>query len=244
MRQLCVFFALLCLGSSLQANVQTYGFYCVTANTATCGVDVAPQMFVDVISSSATALERTVGVGAVGVNADQVLFRFRNVGSNNSSITDVYFDDGTLLGIASLHGTSGVAFSTGAAPPNLPGGEAIDFNTTAGFLADSTSPNVAANGVNPGEALGVLFNLQSGTTYQDVIDAIALSSLTPTTDVTGGLRIGIHVQAIGLDEEESESLANLGPPSSDPVPEPSFVLSIAVIGSLLGWKFYTRRHEV
>ncbi|MFP3326110.1 hypothetical protein R0K05_23955, partial [Planococcus sp. SIMBA_160] len=80
-------------------------------------------------------------------------------------------------------------------------------NTSAGFLADS-DPAVQPNGVNPGETLGVIFDLQTGLGYQDVVDAIALSQTNPSADLTGGLRIGIHVQ--GFTGGGSESFVNNG----------------------------------
>ena len=63
--------------------------------------------------------------------------------------------------------------------------------------------------MNQGEALGVLFNLISGQTYANVISALNLSLATPGVDVSGGLRIGIHVQAIGT-VGDSESFVNGG----------------------------------
>ena len=52
-----------------------------------------------------------------------VEFSFSNIGPEASSITDVYFDDGTLLGIASFSNELGIVeFSPLASPPDLPGG--------------------------------------------------------------------------------------------------------------------------
>jgi hypothetical protein len=168
----------------------TLGFFNVTNNTASDALIGEQQLFVDVIDPGGS----------------QVLFTFRNEGPEASSITDIYFDDGTLLGIAAIDNSDpGVAFSQWVSPPNLPGGywTTPKFNATAGFSVDSDPP-VQPNGVNPGEFVSILFDLQGApaTTFADVIDDF--------TD--GALRIGIHVQ--GFDSEGSESFVNV------PVPAP------------------------
>lgn len=160
------------------AAALTIGFYKITNNGNT---NVAAQLTADVTDAG----------------GGQVNFTFYNIGPIASSITDIYFDDGTLLDIATVINGPGVSFSEGAAPPNLPGGQSIspNFNTTQGFLADSDMP-IAVNGVNatltpPGEYVTIRFNLLPGQTYADTLAAIALGG------ADGGLRIGLHVQAIG-----------------------------------------------
>jgi hypothetical protein len=150
--------------------------------------------------------EAQMQVEVTDLGGEQVLFTFRNLGPNASSITDVYFDDGTLLGIANIINGSGVNFSQDASPPNLPAANDCPggaFQTTAGFLADSDPP-AQPNGVNPGESLGVVFDLQAGKTFNDVL--IDLS--------TGALRIGIHVQ--GYASGGSEAFVNNPPPPPPP----------------------------
>lgn len=167
-------------------------------------------------------------------HVSQVNFIFTNIGPLASSITDVYFDDGTLLGIASITGALGlVEFSQLATPPDLPGGNNVvpPFVTTAGFSADSDPP-VQPLGVNPGEFLGVTFNLQGGGTHQDVIDELT----------SGELRISIHVQGYS---GGSESFVNNGvfePPTEPPTEPPSAVIPapgailLGTIGiGVVGW---------
>lgn len=159
----------------------------------------------------------------------QVAFKFTNTSS--SSLTDVYFDDGTLLGIASITGSgAGVAFLSGAKPSNLPGGNLLTpaFVTTAGFSTDSNPP-VILNGVTAGESLTITFNLQTSKTYADVLSALAL----PNGGGTGDLRIGVHVQSF-LDGG-SESFVNT------PVPEAeTYAMMLAGLG-LVG--FMARRRS-
>lgn len=147
------------------------------------------------------------GVAQLSVEVDpdgpnKVKFTFRNTGPAPMSITDVYFDDGTLLGIAAIIGMPGVSFAQNATPPNLPGGNTLSpaFLTTAGFSADSNPP-VQPNGVNPGETLVIQFNLIGGQGYADTINALN----TPGDH----LRVGIHVQ--GFAGGGSESFVNTVP---------------------------------
>lgn len=186
----------------------TYGFGCISANVAAaCNVGQA-QLLVDVTDD---------GSGFIGLTLapNQALFVFRNVGPANSSITDIYFDDGTLLGVASLRNTAGlVEFSLGASPPNLPGGNNVGFNATAGFSVDSDPPTQPM-GVNPGERLGVVFNLINGTTYNDLLTAINGGS---------ALKIGLHAQ--GFEGGQSASFVNA--PTPVPLPASAGLLLIGL----------------
>jgi hypothetical protein len=161
----------------------------------------------------------------------QVDFIFTNIGPLASSITDVYFDDGTLLGIASITNTVGlVDFSQLADPLDLPGGNNVSppFATTAGFSADSNPPTQPM-GVNPSEFLGITFDLQGGGTHQDIVDELT----------SGELRIGIHVQ--GYSSGGSESFINNGeyiPPTEPPgavIPAPGAVLLGSIGIGVVGW---------
>lgn len=182
-------------------SAQTYAFDCITdSNAANCA-----------------AGQSQLRVAVSGPTAGQALFTFTNSGAAALSLTDVYFADGTLLGIAGVSNGPGVSFSQGASPPNLPGGNVIGFVTTAGFAADSNPP-VQPNGVNPGETLGILFDLQSGRSFADVVSELA----------SGELRIGVHAQ--GFANGGSESFVNL----AMPVPEPAAAVSLLVALGLLG----------
>ncbi|MBW4575408.1 MAG: PEP-CTERM sorting domain-containing protein [Aphanothece sp. CMT-3BRIN-NPC111] len=155
----------------------------------------------------------------------QVLFEFYNRAKDGmtalaSSITDIYFDDNSpfsLYSVAEIRNSSGVSFSQYARPGNLPGGADIGFS--ADYSADSNSP-VQPNGVNPGESIGILFNVRSG--FDDPFNAVI-------TDLQrGNLRLGIHGQ--GFSNGGSESFVN------EAVPEPFTFLGSGValgIGAFL-----------
>ena len=182
------------------AHALRLGFDNITNNNSGDAAIGEAQLFVDV----------TGPFGGENLSATQALFTFLNIGTEASSICDVYFDDGSLLSIASIdNSSSGVLFSQLATPPNLPGANEADpdFKTTAGFSADSDS-SVQPNGVNPGEYLGILFNLQPGLYLGDVYAQLA----------SGDLRIGIHVQGFESNDGGSESFVN------NPVPEPATML--------------------
>ena len=152
----------------------------------------------------------------------QVGFVFTNIGPEASSITDVYFDDGTLLGIASITGIPGlVEFSQLASPPDLPGGNNVvpPFVTTTGFSADSDPP-AQPLGVNPGEFLEITFDLQGGGVYDDVLGELE----------SGDLRIGIHVQ--GYSSGGSESFVNNG---NGVIPAPGAIMLGSIGIGVVSW---------
>jgi hypothetical protein len=186
---LVIIMALLVVPSAALAG--TIGFYQITDNGNT---PVAGQFGMTVTGSDGLAT-----------------FLFTNQGPVLSSICDIYFDDGTLLGIATIASSTGVSFSFHATPGDLPGGNSISpvFKTTQDFSADSDSP-VASNGVNPGEWVSITFKLINGKTIADTLAALD----------SGELRVGLHVQAIGVNGG-SESFVNK-------VPEPSLVLLLGI----------------
>lgn len=189
----------------------TYSFVNITNNNAGDAAIGEAQLFVELFDLGT-----------------QVNFAFTNIGPEASSITDVYYDNGSLLGIASIDNSDpGVQFSQDANPPDLPGGETVvpPFEVTTGFLADSDEPP-PINGVNPGEHLGILFNLVGGGTFADVVDELA----------SGELRIGIHVQ--GFASGGSESFINNGIVDGDGngvIPAPGALVLCSIGAGCLGW---------
>ncbi|MGL4553955.1 MAG: hypothetical protein ACRC33_22575 [Gemmataceae bacterium] len=172
----------------------------------------------------------------IDAGSNKVAFQFYNTGPLAMSITQIYFDDGTLLGLASItNGGLGVDFSQDLSPGNLPGGNPINFNET--FEA-SSNPPTQPNGVNPGETLTITFDLVVGQTYADTLAAIALDLANPGVGMPGGLRIGMHVQ--GFANGGSEAFVNGGPPTAVPVPAGIVLLASGVPVLSLG-RFLGRR---
>ena len=140
-------------------------------------------------------------------------FKFHNQSNStflpDVSITDVYFDDGTLLDINSIENGAGVSYSQIATPGELPGANLLvpAFETTGQFSADADPPP-ASSGVEPGEWVTIKFDLMGGGTLDDVIDELS----------DGTLRIGIKVQS--FPGNSSESAVN--------VPEPATVALLGI----------------
>lgn len=140
-----------------------------------------------------------------------VQFTFYNVGSGQSSMTQIYFADGLLFdGDPTITDSgAGVDFEEGGTHGGLPSGNTCDpafedDDTTAIFYSAEPSPPVFANGVNngppppDGEWVTITFVLQDLVDFDDVIEQLG----------TNALRIGIHVQ--GYADGGSESFATNG----------------------------------
>jgi hypothetical protein len=181
--------------------------YCITYNDPTdCG-NAEAQFQIQIMDSGDSLVQ----------------FSFLNLGPDASSITDIYFQGGSLLGIASIDNSDpGVSFSINATPTNLPGGQSISEPFIATFSLDADAP-VQPMGVNPGESLDVVLNLQPGATYFDILSELD----------SGELRVGIHVQ--GFDGGGSESVI------SNPVPEPSTAPLLCI--GLIGLAYQRRRFK-
>jgi hypothetical protein len=157
------------------------------------------------------------------LGANQARFRFLNLGPTQSSITDIYFEDGTLLAIAAIYnGATGVSFSQYASPGHLPGHNLASppFQSHNQFQADSNAP-AQPNGVNPGEEVSIVFDLQANKTMADVLACLIRAGETGFNPADhDGLRIGLHVQGYG--NGSSNSYVNLPPdfPENPVIPLP------------------------
>lgn len=179
------------------ASAIQYGFDNITNNNTGDAAIGEAQLFLDVTAEA----------------GNQMKFLFSNIGPANSSITDVYFDDdATLLTFSGFQYSGNVLYTVGASPGNLPGGNDPSYNFSSNYDYDSDSP-AQPKGVNPGETLGIVFNLNNATA-QDVFTAIA----------SGAFRVGIHVQ--GFRSGGSESFINdPGTPDGPaPTPEPGTII--------------------
>lgn len=179
------------------------GFECISNNGPTCE-DI----------ESAYQVEFTQ-------DGSNVSFLFTNVavaGFDTGSIADIYFDDdNSFLDEMFIGASTGtVAFSEGASPGNLPGGNPQGFSATQS--ADSDAP-AAPNGIGVNESLIISFSLLPGATFQTILNALTM----------GTIRLGLHVQAIdSLNGDFSEAFISNPPTNPTPVPEPA---SLILFGS-------------
>lgn len=210
---------LIMAGMSLTAQAATVNFGCITNNDSS-GQSCA------VVAAQLSATVSDIGGG-------QVMFWITNSGAAASSITDIYFDDNDnhryLASISGLidadegvGGSSGVDFSLGASPKELPGANNASpaFVTSSGLSADSDAP-VSHNGINPGEYLGISFFLGGGVSFADV-----LSGLT-----SGALRMGLHVQSFNGGYSES-AVSNPLTPTVVPIPAAAWLFGSGLMGVL------------
>lgn len=158
----------------------TINFSCITSNDATgdaCAI-AESQLILDVESLDG-----------------QALFTFSNTGSSDAFIADIYFmyESIDFLQFDSIENGAGVSFSEGARPKHLPA-----YHGLPDFSADADKNGSAKSGIDPGESLGILFDLNDAE-YDDVLNAMT----------SGELIIGFHVQGVGLGNEFSESLTNV-----------------------------------
>lgn len=193
-----------CLFAAQPANAETFSFLCITSNSPNCS-SVSSQMSVEVLP---------------GLTPDKALFTFFNTAVLSSSIAEVYFQSTVLttpltVGFGVGGTTAGVAFTPDGpnpnqvAPPDLPGGNAINppFNVTVigtGQNARSLSADAGntADGVdNVGERLQLIGTLSGANTFDTLLASFA----------NGSTRIGIHVRSIGLGGAFSESMITVVP---------------------------------
>lgn len=157
-----------------------------------------------------------------GVGAGQVGLLFENfLGGSSASIANIYFEDGTVF--SSFHSMThggGVEFGHDAGAPHDPPG-INDFDSTQSFSVNADNPK-PENGINPGEWLRVVFNLQTGIDFNEIISALANGLLKTNGDPgynsqVPSLRVAFHV--IDLPLGESDSYMSEGP-QNIPLPAP------------------------
>lgn len=184
------------------SNAVNYNFSCITDN--------------DVTGVSCADAEAYLSVDVIDAGSNQVEFLFNNtaVGAGGF-IADVYFYGVPFFSDYVMTASEGVAFTEAATPAALP---AYGEEANVIFSADSDSP-VAANGIQGGEWLSVLFDLKTDLVFSDIIN------LMGSTDAEN-LLVGIHAQGLG-DDDYSESLV-----TAVPVPAALILFASGLIGLL------------
>lgn len=211
-------------GAGFSARAATYSFKCLTnSNAGNCGDG-----------------EASLSMSITDAGAGRVDFKFTNNSLVNSSITEIYFDDGTLLGIASVTDSgAGVVFSQigTANPANLPGAANVtpSFQATQGFVVD-TGNGGPSKGVEHKldsgvwEFVTIRFNLINGKSFADTLNAMN----GPLGD-GNDLRVGLHVKSFSGGGSESFISA---------VPEPAGFVFPALGLGLLGAMTRARKKTV
>lgn len=168
-------------------------------------------------------IQELVFVVEVWESAKKAVFQFSNNSSINSVITQIYFDDNSLLEFSHFvnfiideDSKLGTKYNnSNVSPKNLPGANLLYPNFQANqVLCAEPYPAPPKWGIGPGETLQMWFNLTQGHLFGDVINA-----LNSDTD----LRIGMHVQCLGPEGADSVSAVN--------APEPMTVCLLG-LGSL------------
>ena len=182
------------------------------------------------VGSEAFQLE----VSEIAPGSAQALFTFNvlpgNYAYDGFFIDGVYFYDGALLRIAELIENSAgqVDFTEGAGPGHLPGIDLATHKLVTGYELDmldsaDAEASPAINGINAGESLGVLFDLQPGKTYDDVIAGI----------IDGSIIVGVKAQGFGPDDY-SEGFTASGGYAVVPAPSAFLLgsLGVGIVGLL------------
>jgi hypothetical protein len=206
------------LFSALPAQAQTgnpiYGFECISGEVPeACDIGEA-QLAVEVYLATDYA--------------NTVVFRIINNPGENSSVAEVYFDDGMLIEdtifIYGEYPDEDVNFyASDANPPVLPDGQNAvpPFVVTDAFLADAGN-NAPVDGINPGEYLELAIQFYDPPGYDGVISALE----------SGDLRIGVHV--VAFDNGDSASFVTTGDPPTL-IELISFGATSAIDSTNLGW---------
>jgi hypothetical protein len=178
--------------------------------------------------SAATAPQFTGTLALYSSN--YVQFTINNAsGGATSSITGIYFDDEAhhLSSVTIING-SGVRYSSGANPTNLPGASNANPAFATSYGADSSSPYIS-NGINPGEYISFRFKGDYNTVLQDM--------------TANHLRLGIYVQGFSGGYTESFVSTMAPPPEKAPAPR-SFVLALIGLSFVRRFRHRERMHSL
>jgi len=202
------------LAASAQQWGATFTFQCISYNNHSNCNTGEQQLKLEILTPPDTTYD--------------IRFTFINTGPKASSITDIYFDDPTILGSSTSFldysdvkispKTDDVAFSPDATPAELPAANDAPVKFTTDYSADSDAPP-SQLGVNPGES--VYFQFDFTDDYGDSEEAI---NALIAAIANGSFSIGLHVQAFKFGGSESFVLSLGAEEGPLPVPEPTSML--------------------
>ena len=201
----------LCVASTSDASIQV-GFSRITNNAT---VDVADQLGLEIMDN-----EEANAAYGLALTDNQALFLFTNNVGIDSSISEIYIDDGVIVGQYAVHNSLGgyTDFTGGGANPgDLPGGNDIGFEAIHSFSADAQgNPELGVD--SSADVLGIVYSVTT-----DDLDGIQ-SALH-----TGVLRVGLHVVSINGSEDASDGFVNDDPGApgetpGGPIPEPGSLI--------------------
>jgi hypothetical protein len=207
--------------SGVVASSVTYTFDHNITNNNPADAATGHQYSVEV-SSAGTTMGGTVNL---------VSFLFRNATDGvQSSIARVYFESGPLGDIHAINNGPGVNFvgpgsTPFPGPDNVPGAQNAPFQpfqTSDNKLAKA-GPPPSHSGINPGEYMEVIFTLQTGKHFDDVIQAISRGLVGDIDE--NSLRLAIHV--IDFESGGSESFMLVPLPGA-------LAMGIVGLGAIVG----------
>ncbi len=142
-------------------------------------------------------------------------FTFHNDSTVQSCITNIYFDDGPIIGATmNIINGPGTLFAEDG-PNNMPGGEDIFFDADREFNVGAEPPP-SSNGIN-------YIGIGEWATVELILDGFTLLDVLTALDL-GTLRVGVHIQ--DFTDGSSESAVNL-------VPEPATMCLLGLGGLIL-----------
>lgn len=159
-----------------------------------------------------------LSLDVIAYGNNQALFTFSNnnpvdpLFPGRPAITEVYFDDGALLGI-NANGilddpAGGVDFEFRTSPTNPPGGANLSppFETSAGYFSLDSDPAAGggtADGIGPGESLGLVLDIKSGYSFADIWKGLGLGFSNPSDPLS--IRIAVHIRGINGALDQSDT---------------------------------------
>jgi hypothetical protein len=175
------------------------------------------------------------GGGIFRVVNHTVSFVIKNIGTNQSTVTDIFFMDqrGLLESILLIDDSQpGVDYTHPSNQNNLPGGAAVGFFANDGFSAMPTPPP-SQNGIDPGESVTIVFAFANIFLRDDDGDGEDEEHFTTFDSIIeslqdGSFQIGMRVQ--NFVDGGSESFLNIVPV---PLPVPMFagLAGLGLIGT-------------